>query len=135
MSPNAALTIGTVVGVHGVRGALKVRLMDTGSDALAPGPALAATLGALLLQVVANFANDVFDAERGADTQERIGPPRAVATTEQVPRTRASKRLPSTCSATSATSSSCRVRYPKRGRRPVSRPWVASCTSSAVATA
>lgn len=40
MSPNAALTIGTVVGVHGVRGALKVRLVDTGSDALAPGRAV-----------------------------------------------------------------------------------------------
>ena len=42
------------------------------------GPALAAGLGALALQVGANFANDVFDAERGADTKERIGPPRAV---------------------------------------------------------
>jgi len=41
-------------------------------------PALAAGLGALALQVGANFANDVFDAERGADTDARIGPPRAV---------------------------------------------------------
>ena len=47
--------------------------------ALAVGPALAAALGALLLQIGANFANDVFDAEQGADTEERIGPPRAVA--------------------------------------------------------
>ena len=45
----------------------------------AAGPALAAALGALLLQIGANFANDVFDAEQGADTEERIGPPRAVA--------------------------------------------------------
>lgn len=42
------------------------------------GPALAAALGALLLQVGANFANDVFDYEKGADTAERLGPVRAV---------------------------------------------------------
>jgi 1,4-dihydroxy-2-naphthoate octaprenyltransferase len=41
------------------------------------GPALAALLGASLLQVGANFANDVFDYERGADTVERLGPQRA----------------------------------------------------------
>jgi 1,4-dihydroxy-2-naphthoate octaprenyltransferase len=41
-------------------------------------PALAALLGALLLQIGANFANDVFDYEKGADTAERLGPTRAV---------------------------------------------------------
>ena len=41
------------------------------------GPALAAAVGALLLQIGSNFANDVFDFEKGADTTERIGPPRA----------------------------------------------------------
>ena len=40
-------------------------------------PALAALFGALCLQVGANFANDVFDFKRGADTHERLGPPRA----------------------------------------------------------
>jgi 1,4-dihydroxy-2-naphthoate octaprenyltransferase len=40
-------------------------------------PAAAALLGALLLQIGANFANDVFDFERGADTEDRTGPPRA----------------------------------------------------------
>ncbi len=40
-------------------------------------PALAALIGALALQVGANFANDVFDFERGADTSDRLGPPRA----------------------------------------------------------
>jgi 1,4-dihydroxy-2-naphthoate octaprenyltransferase len=34
-------------------------------------------LGASLLQVGANFANDVFDFERGADTHDRLGPQRA----------------------------------------------------------
>ena len=43
-----------------------------------PGPAAAAALGALLLQIAANFANDVFDFEKGADREDRLGPPRAV---------------------------------------------------------
>lgn len=42
------------------------------------GPALAALLGAALLQIGSNFANDVFDFEKGADTGERLGPTRAV---------------------------------------------------------
>jgi 1,4-dihydroxy-2-naphthoate octaprenyltransferase len=41
------------------------------------GPVIAALLGATLLQVGANFANDVFDFERGADTADRLGPQRA----------------------------------------------------------
>lgn len=40
-------------------------------------PALAALLGAMLLQIGSNLANDVFDYEKGADTEERLGPPRA----------------------------------------------------------
>ena len=40
-------------------------------------PAVAAGLGALFLQIGSNFANDVFDFEKGADTEERLGPPRA----------------------------------------------------------
>jgi 1,4-dihydroxy-2-naphthoate octaprenyltransferase len=41
--------------------------------------ALAALLGAMLIQIGTNFANDVFDAEKGADTEKRMGPKRAVA--------------------------------------------------------
>jgi 1,4-dihydroxy-2-naphthoate octaprenyltransferase len=41
------------------------------------GPALAAGAGALLLQIGSNLANDVYDFEKGADTEERRGPPRA----------------------------------------------------------
>lgn len=40
------------------------------------GPALAAFLGALLLQIGANLANDVFDYEKGSDRHGRIGPVR-----------------------------------------------------------
>lgn len=39
----------------------------------------AALVVALALQVAVNFANDAFDAERGVDTAERVGPTRAVA--------------------------------------------------------
>jgi 1,4-dihydroxy-2-naphthoate octaprenyltransferase len=42
------------------------------------GPAAAALFGAFMLQITSNFANDVFDHEKGADTHERLGPTRAV---------------------------------------------------------
>jgi 1,4-dihydroxy-2-naphthoate octaprenyltransferase len=45
-----------------------------GSRHFAFFPALAALVGALLLQIGANFANDLFDFLRGADTAERVGP-------------------------------------------------------------
>jgi len=49
------------------------------SGGAALGPALAALGGALAIQIGTNFANDVFDAECGADGPDRIGPLRAVS--------------------------------------------------------
>lgn len=40
-------------------------------------PAAAALVAALLLQIGANLTNDLFDYRRGADSRERLGPPRA----------------------------------------------------------
>jgi len=37
-------------------------------------PAMAALIGALLLQIGVNFANDYFDHQKGIDTEERLGP-------------------------------------------------------------
>ncbi len=39
-------------------------------------PALAALLGALLIQIGANFSNDLFDFQKGVDTSQRVGPTR-----------------------------------------------------------
>lgn len=48
----------------------------SGGEAL--GPALAAMMGAIAIQIGTNFANDVFDFEKGADGTDRLGPTRAV---------------------------------------------------------
>jgi 1,4-dihydroxy-2-naphthoate octaprenyltransferase len=50
-------------------------------------PAAAALAGALLLQIGSNLANDVFDYEKGADTEDRQGPTRAVQAGWIAPRT------------------------------------------------
>lgn len=41
------------------------------------GTALAALFGAIWIQIGTNFANDVFDFEKGADREDRLGPVRA----------------------------------------------------------
>jgi len=43
------------------------------------GPALAALLGALAIQIGTNFANDLYDFGKGADAGPRLGPPRVLA--------------------------------------------------------
>ena len=45
----------------------------------APIPAVAALVGALLIQIGTNFANDYYDAVNGADTEEREGFTRVTA--------------------------------------------------------
>ena len=41
-------------------------------------PAIAALIGALLLQIASNLANDVLDFRKGLDTEDRLGPTRVV---------------------------------------------------------
>ncbi len=53
--------------------------LAAGDGALHVPAALLALAGALLIQVGTNFWNDVADHGKGADTPDRIGPPRAVA--------------------------------------------------------
>jgi 1,4-dihydroxy-2-naphthoate octaprenyltransferase len=53
--------------------------LAVGAGVFAPLPALFALVGALLLQVGTNFANDYYDAVKGADTEEREGFTRVTA--------------------------------------------------------
>lgn len=56
----ASVIVGTAIAWHDV--------------VFSAGPALAALGVALLLQIGSNLANDVYDDERGADTEDRLGP-------------------------------------------------------------
>ena len=66
-------TLTAVVSPLLIGGALALRV--PGANGLAW---LAAFLGALFIQLGTNYANDVFDFEKGADTADRVGPMRAV---------------------------------------------------------
>lgn len=50
--------------------------MAVGHGSFAAGPALAALVGAMLIQVGTNLANDYYDHVRGGDTEDRVGPVR-----------------------------------------------------------
>lgn len=50
--------------------------LATHDGVLAPLPAFAALIGATLIQVGTNFANDYYDFVRGGDAADRVGPPR-----------------------------------------------------------
>jgi 1,4-dihydroxy-2-naphthoate octaprenyltransferase len=50
-------------------------------------PALAALLGALLIQIGTNLTNDYYDFKKGADTEERLGPVRVTQSGLISPRT------------------------------------------------
>ncbi len=60
----APVLVGAAVALH-ARGQVDLR------------STLAALVGAILLQIGANLANDAFDFEKGTDDARRIGPPRA----------------------------------------------------------
>jgi 1,4-dihydroxy-2-naphthoate octaprenyltransferase len=72
-----AAVAGVVVGLGAAYG--------TGA-AFRPDTALGCVVVALLLQVVANFANDLSDFRRGADTPDRKGPVRVAAAGLVTPR-------------------------------------------------
>ncbi len=50
-----------------------------GNGGFRPLPALLSLLVALVLQIAANLANDLFDHRAGADPADRLGPPRMAA--------------------------------------------------------
>ncbi len=62
---SAPVVVGTGLALH--------------DNVFAPLPATVALLGALLLQIGTNFANDYYDAVRGADTADREGFTRVTA--------------------------------------------------------
>ena len=50
----------------------------TNADGVMWGPAVGCVMGSILIQIATNLANDYFDHKKGADTEERVGPARAV---------------------------------------------------------
>ena len=102
MSPTSTPTRGTseqVTTVEAWKTAARVHTLPAAIVPVAVGAGLAigdgvlrwdafllALIAALAIQVAANFANDVSDAHRGADSSDRVGPPRMVALGQISPR-------------------------------------------------
>jgi 1,4-dihydroxy-2-naphthoate octaprenyltransferase len=88
MTPFQAWTV--AARVHTLPAAVTPVLVGAGlavHDAVFRIDALIWTLlGALAIQVAANFANDASDAHRGADSDDRLGPPRMVSAGVITPR-------------------------------------------------
>ncbi len=53
-----------------------VAYRSVGAASVRVASLVAALVGAMLIQIGTNLANDVFDAEKGADTADRLGPTR-----------------------------------------------------------
>ncbi len=88
MTPFSAWTV--AARVHTLPAAVTPVMVGAGlavHDGVFRNDALIWTLiGALAIQVAANFANDASDARRGADSKDRLGPPRMVSTGVITPR-------------------------------------------------
>ncbi len=52
--------------------------MAAARDVMAPLPALAALVAALMIQIATNLANDYYDFLKGGDSEDRVGPTRVV---------------------------------------------------------
>src|SRR5690242_3183182 len=61
--------------------------LAVGQGAFRIGPFIAAFVASLLIQIGTNLANDLFDYQKGADTAERVGPPRVTSSGLIPPRT------------------------------------------------
>jgi 1,4-dihydroxy-2-naphthoate octaprenyltransferase len=68
----APVVVGAALAIHG--------------GVFQPLPALVALLSAILIQVGANFANDLYDFKKGADTSARLGPMRVTSAGLLTPR-------------------------------------------------
>jgi len=91
-TPTTPGTIDQVTGFDGWKTAARIHTLPAAVVPVLVGSGLAygedvfrwdafvwALIGALAIQVAANFANDASDAKRGADTEDRLGPPRMVS--------------------------------------------------------
>jgi len=96
----APVLVGTAAAYHALQGGVPVGVtidglggtpailaeIVAGTDYFRWGTFIAALIGALFIQIGTNLANDYSDAERGADTADRLGPVRVTASGLATPR-------------------------------------------------